>query len=293
MKKGNENKLAMRQLRSSYLTTTISIALVLFLIGIIGLLLLNANRLSVYVKENMGFTVLLKENAREAEVKKLQKQLAASSFVKSVTYISKDKAAEMLKEELGEDFVENLGYNPLLVSLDVKLYAQYANPESISRIQSEFLNIPEVKELFYQKDLLSLINKNVRKISLVLSIFSLLLLLISVALINNTIRLSIYSKRFLIRTMQLVGATHSHIRKPFLLQSIFYGFIGAVIAIFLLSGLIYFSSREFSSFIGFQFYDLIGILFVLVICIGIIMSFISTFFAVNKYLHIKTDKLYF
>jgi cell division transport system permease protein len=150
-----------------------------------------------------------------------------------------------------------------------------------------------VKELFYQKDLLSLINKNVRKISLVLSIFSLLLLLISVALINNTIRLSIYSKRFLIRTMQLVGATHSHIRKPFLLQSIFYGFIGAVIAIFLLSGLIYFSSREFSSFIGFQFYDLIGILFVLVICIGIIMSFISTFFAVNKYLHIKTDKLYF
>ena len=292
MSNNNEIKHARRQLRSSYITTTISIALVLFLLGNIGLILLNANRLSTYVKENLGFTILIKDNVRDAEVKKLEKYLAATDYVKSVKYVSKDEAAKIMQEELGEDFVNFLGYNPLLASLEVKLYAQYANPEQISKIEREMLNIPEVKEIFYQKNVLSLVHQNIRKISLILGFFSLMMLLIAIALINNTIRLSVYSKRFLIRTMQLVGATHSYIRKPFLLNSIFYGFIGSVIAIFFLAGLIYYSSQELKGFIGFEVLDLIGILFGLVILTGMFISFLSTFFAVNKYLYIKTDKLY-
>ncbi len=287
-----EAQMAKRQLRSSYVTTTISIALLLFLMGIIGLILLNAQRLSNHVKENLGFTVLIRDNVRDAEVKKLEKQLAASNFVKSVAYISKEDAAEVMQKELGEDFVDFLGYNPLLASIDVKLYANYTTPEAITKIEKDLLRIPEVKDIHYQKDLLYVINKNVRRISLILGVFSALMLFIAMALINNTIRLSIHSKRFVIRTMQLVGATSGHIRKPFLMKSIFYGFIGSVIAIFLLSGLIYFSSKELSGFIGFEVIDLIGLLFLIVIAIGILISWVSTFFAVGKYLFIHTDKLY-
>lgn len=287
-----EAQMAKRQLRSSYVTTTISIALLLFLMGIIGLILLNAQRLSNHVKENLGFTVLIRDNVRDAEVKKLEKQLAASNFVKSVAYISKEDAAEVMQKELGEDFVDFLGYNPLLASIDVKLYANYTTPEAITKIEKDLLRIPEVKDIHYQKDLLYVINKNVRRISLILGVFSALMLFIAMALINNTIRLSIHSKRFVIRTMQLVGATSGHIRKPFLMKSIFYGFIGSVIAIFLLSGLIYFSSKELSGFIGFEVIDLIGLLFLIVIAIGILISWVSTFFAVGKYLFIHTNKLY-
>jgi cell division transport system permease protein len=287
-----ETKLAKRQLRSSYITTTISIALVLFLMGIIGLLWLNANRLSVYVKENMGFTVLIKDNAREAEVKSIEKRLASSPLVKSATYVSKDEAAKIMKKELGEDFVDFLGYNPLLASIDVKLYAEHATPANIAKFESDLSKMGEIKEIYYQKDLLAAIHSNLRKISMIIGGFSFLLLFIAIALINNTIRLAIYSKRFLIRTMQLVGATSGYIRKPFIMSSIFYGFIGSVVAIFLLSALIYFSSREFKGFIGFEVIDLIGILFLLVIALGILISIISTFFAVGKYLNVNTDKLY-
>ncbi len=292
MSKTNEHKIAKRQLRSSYITSTISIALVLFLIGIIGLLLLNANRMGKHVKENLGFTILLKDNVREAEVKKLEKQLAASQYVKSVRFVGKDEAAQVMKDDLGEDFVEYLGYNPLLASMDVKLYADYTTPEQITKIEADILKIPEVKEIYYQKDLLAAIHQNIRKISIILAGFSGLMLLIAIALINNTIRLSIYSKRFLIRTMQLVGATHSHIRKPFLLSGLFFGFLGSIIAILLLSGLIYISSREFKGFIDFAYIDLIGLLFILVITIGLLLTFVSTYFAVNKYLNIKSNKLY-
>ncbi|MBN2165251.1 MAG: cell division protein FtsX [Marinilabiliaceae bacterium] len=292
MSKRSETVHTKRQLRSSYVTTTISIALVLFLLGNIGLILLNANRLSTYVKENLGFTILIKDNVRDAEVKKLEKYLAASEYVKSVNFISKNAAADIMKKELGEDFVDFLGYNPLLASLEVKLFANYATPEYISKIEADMLNIPEVKEVYYQKNLLALIHQNIRKISIVLAFFSLMMLTIAIALINNTIRLSVYSKRFLIRTMQLVGATHGYIRKPFLLKSLFYGFVGSVVAIFMLSALIYFSSKELSSFIGFEFIDLIGLLFTIVILAGMTISFVSTFFAVNKYLFIKTNNLY-
>ncbi len=288
-----DNQQARRQLRNSYLTTVISIALVLFLLGAVGYLMLNAQRLSNYVKENIGFNVVLKDNVREAEVRRLQKYLDASSYVKSTEYIDKERAAEELKEQLGEDFVDFLGYNPLLSSIEVKLFAEFANPDSIKKVEEIFVSFPQVKEVFYQKNLIHKVNENVNKISLVLLAFSALLLLIAIALINNTIRLSIYSKRFLINTMQLVGATKGFIRQPFISTSLLHGFIGAVLANGLLAGGVYILHKELGGFIGFDNIELVGILFVLVILVGMLLSLTSTFFAVNKYLRLKTDQLYF
>ncbi len=284
---------AKRKLRSSYATTIISISLVLFLLGIIGFLYLNANRLSVYVKENLGFTILINDNAREAEVVRLQKVLNAAAYVRVAEYINKEQAAETLKEELGEDFVEFLGYNPLLASIEVKLAADWANPDSMARIEAQINSFPQVKEVYYQKNLLDAIHENVKRITIVLAVFSLLLLVIAIALINNTIRLSVYSRRFLINTMQLVGATRGFIRKPFLLKSVLHGLAGATVAIVLLSIFIYGLSNEMNGVIGFSNLFLIAVLFLIVIGIGIFITFISTFFAVNKYLRLKTDQLYY
>ena len=287
------NTVAKRKLRSSYATTIISISLVLFVLGIIGFIYLNASRLSVYVKENLGFTVLIKDNAREAEVMRLQKILSASPYVRVAEYLNKDQAAELLKEELGEDFVDFLGYNPLLASIEVKLAAAWANPDSMARIEAQIMSFPQVKEVYYQKNLLDAIHENVRKITIVLGLFGVLLLLISVALINNTIRLSVYSRRFLIKTMQLVGATRGFIRKPFLVTSILHGLAGATVAILLLSGLIYMVSSEMEGVVGFANITLIAVLFILVIMLGIAITLVSTFFAVNKYLRLHTDELYY
>ena len=287
------NTAAKRKLRSSYATTIISISLVLFHLGIIGFLMLNANRLSVYVKENLGFTVLIKDNSREAEVMRLQKILNAAPYVRVAEYINKDQAADVLREELGEDFVEFLGYNPLLASIEVKLSAAWANPDSMARIESQVMSFPEVKEVYYQKNLLEAINENVRRISIILAAFSGLLLLIAMALINNTIRLSVYSRRFLIRTMQLVGATRGFIRRPFLFKSILHGLAGATIAILLLSTVIYGVSNELDGVIGFSNVMMIGVLFAFVVLVGIILTLLSTFFAVNKYLRLRTDELYY
>ena len=287
------NTAAKRKLRSSYATTIISISLVLFLLGIIGFLMLNANRLSVYVKENLGFTVLIKDNSREAEVMRLQKILNAAPYVRVAEYINKDQAADVLREELGEDFVEFLGYNPLLASIEVKLSAAWANPDSMARIESQVMSFPEVKEVYYQKNLLEAINENVRRISIILAAFSGLLLLIAIALINNTIRLSVYSHRFSIRTMQLVGATRGFIRRPFLLKSILHGLAGATIAILLLSTVIYGVSNELDGVIGFSNVMMIGVLFAFVVLVGIVLTLFSTFLAVNKYLRLRTDELYY
>jgi len=286
------NKAAKRKLRSSYVTTVISISLVLFLLGIIGLLFLNAHRLSTYVKENLGFTVLVNDNSREAEVQRLQKILNASPYVREAAYVSKERAADILKDELGEDFVDFLGYNPLLSSIEVKVFAEYANPDSMAVIETQVLNFPQVKEVYYQKNLLHAVNENIEKISIVLGGFAVLLMVIAIALINNTIRLSVYSRRFLIKTMQLVGATRGFIRKPFLATGILNGLAGATIAIILLSGLIYGLNNEMEGMIGFDNMLLIGILFGIVIVLGILITLVSTFFAVNKYLSLKADDLY-
>lgn len=288
-----ESKLTKRRLRSSYLTSIISITLVLLMLGLLGLLILNAKRVSDYVKENIGFSIILKENVKEVDIIRLQKNLDASDYVKSTEYITKEQAAEELQQELGEDFIEFLGYNPLLASIEVHLYAPYANPDSLEVIEGDFQNYDQIKEVFYQKSLVNLLNENIRKISLIILVFSALLFLIAIALINNTIRLSVYSKRFIIHTMQLVGATRGFIRRPFLYRSAFHGLIASLLAIGLLSGLLYLGQQEFQEIISFRDIEILGVLFLAVLVLGIAINWISTFFAVNKYLRMNVDKLYF
>ncbi len=287
-----EQKITKRRLRSSYITSTISISLVLFMLGLIGLLLLNTRKLSDYVKENIGFTVFLEEDVKEADVFHIQKSLDARNYVKETSYITKEEAAVDFQKELGEDFIDILGFNPLTPSIDVKLYAGYANPDSITVIENDLQRFPQITEVAYQESLIHLVNDNVQKISLVILVFSALLFLIAIALVNNTIRLSIYSKRFLIRTMHLVGANHSFIRKPFLRQGIVLGAVGAFFAILLLTGLIYTAQSELSEIINFQDFKLLILLFTSIFVLGIIINWISTYLAVNKYLNIKTDQLY-
>jgi len=291
--KKKESSISKGKLRSSYLTSIISISLVLFLLGLIGLLLLNAKKISDHIKENIGFSILLKENIREVEIIRLQKRLDAMPFVKSTEYITKEEAARELQQELGEDFIEFLGYNPLGASIEVRFHARFANPDSIAIIEKEILNYEEVNEVFYQKSLVHLVHDNIQKISLFILAFSGLLFLIAIALINNTIRLSVYSKRFLIKTMQLVGATKSFIRKPFLIKSTIHGIYAAIIALLLLIGVIYIAQHEVLEIISFQDIDILGILFLIVLILGIILNWISTYFAVNKYLKMRSDDLYY
>jgi len=288
-----EANITKRRLRSSYVTSIISISLVLFLIGLLGLLVLNAKRLSDYVKENIGFSVILKENIKEVDVILLQKSLDASEYVKSTKYITKDEAAQELQTELGEDFIGFLGFNPLLASIEVHLHAEYANQDSINLIEKDLQQYEQIKEVFYQKSLVSLVNENIRKISLIILVFSGLLLLVAITLINSTIRLSVYSKRFIINTMQLVGATRGFIRRPFLFRSAGNGILAALIAMGFLAGVLYAAQKEFRDIISFQDIEIVGILFLGVLLFGIVINWMSTYFAVSKYLRMKVDKLYY
>lgn len=281
------------RLRSSYLTVVVSISLVLFLLGVLGILIINARGLSDYFKESLSFSIMLNEDANDPDIQSLQKEINSKQYVKSTEFVSKDEAAAKLKKDLGEDFINFLGYNPLLPSIDVYLKAPFTNPDSVSKIEKYVRQFPVVKEVYYQQSLLNLINENVSKIGLFITVISLFLFLIALTVINNTIRLSIYSKRFLIRTMQLVGATKSFIRRPFLLTSILQGFISGIIAILLLLGFLYIIEREFVMLFTFKDSNLLFILGAGIILTGIIINFISTFFSVSKYLGISEDKLYY
>jgi cell division transport system permease protein len=287
-----ENQVVKRRLTSSYLTTVISISLVLFLLGIVGFLILNVQNLSRHVKENIGFNIELKDNVREADIQQFRKILDAKKFVKSTEYITREQAAIETQKILGEDFISFLGFNPLPASIKVKLNASWANPDSIIKIESDLKKYPQINEMYYRKTLIHEINDNVRKISLIISAFTILLLLIAFTLINNTIRLSVYSKRFLIHTMQLVGATRRFIRLPFIYKSIYYGLLSSMIAILLLLGSIYIVQNQIEGLIDFIDPNILALLFAGVILIGILISSVSTFFAVNKYLNVNTDALY-
>ncbi len=281
-----------RKLRSSYFTTTISIALVLFLLGMIGLIVLNANRVSNFVKENLVLNVTFSPDAREAEMRQIEKHLLSTQQVKSVKFIDKDEAAKQMEEQLGEDFVSILGHNPLLPAMEVKLFADYANEAGMESVAEMIKSYKSVREVNYEKDVVNLIHDNIRKISLVLLAFSAMMLLVSVTLINNTVRLMVYSKRFLIRTMQLVGATRGFIRRPFIFSGIVQGLIGGLLANALLATVIFLSSREVPGIIGFNNVYAVAALFIVVFCIGAFITLVSTISSVNKYLGLRTDDLY-
>jgi cell division transport system permease protein len=280
------------KVRTTYISTIISTSLVLFLLGMLAMMLINANALSNYVKENIGFSLYLSDEFSEQQLTALQQSLEAKPFTKRLEFTSKEEAAKLMEEELGEDFVEFLGYNPLTASLDLYLKANYAVPDSINQIESQLKRSPIVKEVVVQKDLIAEVNENINKIGLVLLVFSILLLIVVIALINNTIRLAIYSKRFLIKTMQLVGATSSFIRRPFVSRGILNGFISSLIAIALLLAVMYSVKQNLPEFIELQNFNVYLMLFALVVLMGILISWLSTALAVRKFLRIQSGDLY-
>ena len=292
MKKKRPTRLK-RRLIKSYLTSTISITLVLFLVGMLSLLILNAGRLSDYVREHVGFTLVLNDNVREAEVLRLQKILSATDYVKTTRYVDKEEAAAQLTKELGEDFVGFLGFNPLFSSVDVKLHAAYMQPDSLVILENNFLAYPQVKEVYYQRDLVRIINENVKRISLFLLVFSVLLLFIFSTLINNTIRIAIYSQRFIIHTMKLVGATRPFIRRPFILKNIAYGVLGALLANLSILGFIFSYRKDFEGILDYQQLSTMALVFGVVLIFGVLISWLSTYFSVNKYLRIKYEELFY
>jgi cell division transport system permease protein len=287
-----EDRYFRRRIATSQVTTIISITLVLFLLGLFGIIILHARLLSDYVRENIGFSIMIREGVREAGILELKKNLDGQYFVKSSEYIPQNRAAEKLKTELGEDFIGFLGYNPLLPSIELRIKAPYANADTLRKIEKRLMAIPEVKEVYYQKSLVDAINSNIQKISLILLGFSGILLFIAIVLINNTIRLAVYSRRFIIRSMQLVGATEGFIRRPMLYRSILHGVISAFIALLMLMLLTYFALEEIPELLELQDPFMLAALVTSIFIMGALISWFSTWLAVRKYLRIRTDLLY-
>ena len=281
-----------KKTKTIYISTVFGIAMVLLMVGLLGLILVHANNLKRYVKENIVLNIFVDDAAHETDVLQLQKQLETNPMVKQTQYVSKELAARNLQKDLGEDFVKFLGYNPLSPSLDVYLKADYANNADIEKFKTELLKNPLVKEVKYQQSLVDEMNQNITSISLVILVFAGIFVILSVALINNTIRLAIYSQRFLIKSMQLVGATKGFIRKPFLLYGIWHGLLGGLIAIIVLIGTLYFADRQIPDLVILQNYTEFGIVFIIVIGLGIFISGFSTYLAVNKFLRLKIYDLY-
>jgi len=278
--------------KPSQLYSIISIALVLFLIGLLGLLALNAQAISNYFKENFQVSVILNEQLKEAEILQLRQDLASKNYACVVDFVSKNEAKEIFEKSYGEGFDEVLGYNPLFASLEIGLNADYANTDSLAQIKQSLEKNGQVQEVYYQQNIIELVNKNFRVIGIVLGIVSILFLLIAFTLIDNTIRLMMYSKRFLVKSMQLVGATRSFITKPFLKQSISNGLLAALLAICLLAAILLLMQFNFPEIYVLR--DLIRFVIVcaLIIGLGILISWFSTRRSVSKYIKMKLDDLY-
>ncbi|WP_340067158.1 cell division protein FtsX [Ascidiimonas aurantiaca] len=282
-----------RKLISSYFSVTLSIALVLFLLGVLALLVLNTKKLADHFKEQVAISIFIKDNAKEVEINQLQKTLALAEYTKSVTFISKETAAEEHSVEIGENFMEYLGYNPLQNSIDLYLNATYVAPEQLEQIAQDISSKEYVSEVSYDKPLISLLNDNVKKVGVWILIISGVFTIIAVLLINSSIRLSIYSRRFIIKTMQMVGATKSFIRKPFILKSIQLGMIGATLALIALAAILYYLDMYFSELNLLQDPILLVFIFTGIFVLGVVITWISTFFATQRFLNLRTDDLYY
>jgi len=287
-----EESASAKKTKTIYISTVFGIAMVLSMVGLLGLILVEAHNLSNYVKENIVLNVYVDDAAHETDVIQLRKEIQVNPMVKDAQYVDKAQAARNLQKDLGEDFVKFLGYNPLSQSIDVYLKAEYANNPDIERFKAELLKNPMIKEVKYQKSLVDQMNDNITTISLVILAFSAIFVMLSVALINNTIRLAIYSQRFLIKSMQLVGATKGFIRKPFLLYGIWHGILGALIAILILVGTLSLAYKEVPDLVILRSYPEFGAIFVLIVGLGIFISGFSTYLAVNKFLRLKIYNLY-
>lgn len=282
-----------RRLISSYFSVVLIISLVLFLLGLLGVLVINANRVAIHFKEQIPLTIYFKNSTKKTEIKELQQRLDTAVYVKSVDYVSKEVAAERYKAEIGEDFMQFLGYNPLQNSIDLRFKSAYVTKEKMAWVADQIRAVETVSEVSYDEPLVSLLTENVKKIGAWILGISGLFFLISILLINSSLRLSVYSKRFIIKTMQLVGATKSFIRKPFILLHIRLGLLGALIAIFALIGVLFYINRTFPELQLLQDkFVLIG-LALGVLLGGTLIPFLSTYFATQRYLNLKTDDLYY
>ncbi len=262
------------------------------MLGLLGLIILHASKLSEYVRENISITVLLKEDVNDEMVLNFRQRLEQTGYVKSSRYITREEAAEELTKDLGEDFVQFLGYNPLPPTIDLQLKSEYANTDSIAKIEKRLITNRIVKEVVYQKSLIDEVNSNISKITLVILGFSLILLLIAIILIHNTIRLSVYARRFIIRSMQLVGATEAFIRRPFILRSMLHGLYAGILSVALLIGTLWLAQQKIPELANLQDSYQFGLFFLLILIGGIILSAFSTLFAVRRFLRMKSDSLY-
>lgn len=282
----------MKNFHPSSITVIISLSLVLFMLGLTSLLIYNAQKLTNSIKENIGFQIYLKDSIPDNILHDLQTELSQMPFTHNIQYISKEAAAEQLKKDLGEDFISFLGYNPLSAYIDIKLNAEYANNDSLQKIERILADKPFVKEITYQKNLINKINRNTKIIVLYLIFFGLILIVIAVTLINNTIRLSIYSKRFLIRTMYLVGATKFFIGKPFIIKSIIQGIIASFISALMIVGIWYITTQYIPQILNLQSTLMWIITFSSIFIAGIIIAAISAWLSVSYYLKLQHSDLY-
>ena len=289
----SDNRIMRRRLRNAYLSSVISISLVLLLVGVASMLLVNAKSVSDYFKENMQISVLMKQNVSDEDALEYRELLDGERYIKSTTFVSKEQGRKELAEQLGEDFLDVFETSPIPVSIDVTLEAAYVSSDSLEVVRAEIAESPLVEEVVYQRSLVDALNANLSRISIVLGVFIALLLFISFVLINNTVRLSVFARRFTIHTMKLVGATRSFIRAPFLLQSAFQGVFAAFLAIIVLLGLMFLMRSSFAQLFEIFRMELLLLVMGIVLVSGLALCLISTYFVVNKLISLHKDELYY
>ena len=292
MKKNNIEHYQRRKLFNSYFSVVLSITFVLFLLGVLGLFLINGKKIASHFKEQIAMSIYLKDNAKDIEITQLQKKIQLDSATKSINFITKEEAAEKYIRDIGEDFLEFLGYNPLLNSIDINFNSNYVNTINLEKRKKEIESIDFVDEVVYDNPLVKLLDENIKKITLILLFITSIFVLIAVILINSSIRLSIYSKRFLIKTMQLVGATKSFVRKPFIWNHVRLGIISSIVSLIALSIIIVQLDNYLPELKIFQEANELIFLFIGIISLGIGITALSTFFATQKYLNLKSNSFY-
>lgn len=292
MKKKNIEHYQRRKLLNSYFSVVLSISFVLFFLGVLGLFLINGKKIASHFKEQIAMSIYLKDNAKDIEITQLQKKIQLDSATKSINFITKEEAAEKYIRDIGEDFLEFLGYNPLLNSIDINFNSNYVNTINLEKRKKEIESIDFVDEVVYDNPLVKLLDENIKKITLILLFITSIFVLIAVILINSSIRLSIYSKRFLIKTMQLVGATKSFVRKPFIWNHVRLGIISSIVSLIALSIIIVQLDKYLPDLKILQEANELTFLFIGIISLGIGITALSTFFATQKYLNLKSNSFY-
>lgn len=287
-----ENKIVRKRLANAYLSSVISISLVLLLVGVASLLILNARGVADYFKENMQISVLLKQEVSDSKAEKYEQSLQTLPFINSTRLVSKEEGTEEMKAMLGEDFLSVFEASPIPISIDITLKADYVSADSLDMVIAAISESPLVDEVSCQQSLIEALNANLSKISLILAVFIALMLFISFVLINNTVRLNVFSRRFTIHTMKLVGATKAFIRKPFMVKAVYQGLISAAVAIFILSGMLLFVKKSFAQLFEIFKSDILLLGAFVVIASGVLICVVSTYFVVNRLVSMSKDELY-